>query len=86
MHKGLDSFIYFKKIIFWSNLESRGIFVPQSGIESIPPTLEGWSRNYWSTMEVPKSPFFMVSMQAEKSVANTDYFFWKRKIKPNRYY
>ena len=56
-----------------------GILGPPPEIEPTSPTLEGWSLNYWSTKEVPKSLFFMVSMQAEKSVANTDYFFWKRK-------
>ena len=56
-----------------------GILVPPPEIEPTSPTLEGWSLNYWSTKEILNRPFFMVRMQAEKSAANTDYFFWKRK-------
>ena len=66
-------------IFFWPHHRAYEILVPPPEIEPTSPTLEGWSLNYWSTKEVPTSLFFMVSMQAEKSVANTDYFFWKRK-------
>ena len=34
-----------------------GILVPPPEIEPTSPTLEGWSLNYWSTKEVPKSLF-----------------------------
>ena len=35
------------------------ILVPWSGIESVPPEVEAWSLNHWTTKEVPSSPFLM---------------------------
>ena len=30
-----------------------GILVPQPGLKPTPSTLEAWSRNHWTTREVP---------------------------------
>ena len=58
---------------------------PTRKIEPMSPSLEGWSLNDWSTKEVLKRPYFFYGQeQAEKSVANTHCFFWKRKDNSER--
>ena len=32
--------------------EACGILVPQLGVETVPPALEAWSLNHWTTREV----------------------------------
>lgn len=31
----------------------RGILVPQPGMEPLPPAVEAWSVNHWTTRVVP---------------------------------
>ena len=33
------------------------MLVPQPGIEPMPPALEAWSLNHWSSREVPKDTY-----------------------------
>ena len=39
--------------IFWPSRTACRVVVPQPGIESMPPEVEGWSPNPWTTREVP---------------------------------
>ena len=43
-------FLFFS---FWPYCMACGIFVPQPGIESVPPAVEAWSPNHWTTREFP---------------------------------
>ena len=38
---------------FWPRCTACGILVPRTGIEHVPPALEAWSLNHWTTREVP---------------------------------
>ena len=38
---------------FWSRCTACGILVPQPGIELMPPAMEAWSPNHWTTKEFP---------------------------------
>ena len=40
-------------IFFWPCLTACEILVPQPGMDSEPPALEGWGLDYWTTREVP---------------------------------
>ena len=31
-----------------------GILVPRPGMEAVPPAVEAWSLNHWTTREVPQ--------------------------------
>ena len=44
-----DHFIYF----FGHCVRHVGILVPQPGIEPIPPEMEMWHLNHWTTRDVP---------------------------------
>ena len=46
---------YFYLFIYFAAL---GILVPQLGIETLPPAMEGWPLNHWAVREVPKSTLF----------------------------
>ena len=35
-----------------------GILILQPGIKSVPPAVEAWSLNHWTTREVPLTIFF----------------------------
>ena len=48
-HWGRDFFSFF----FWPHGAACGILVPRPGMERVPPALEVWSLNHWSTREVP---------------------------------
>ena len=37
-----------------------GILVPQPGIKPVPPAVEAWSLNHWTTREVPIMKFFFL--------------------------
>ena len=37
-----------------------GILVPQPGIEPLPPAVESWVLNHWTTMEVPAALYFFL--------------------------
>ena len=38
---------------FWPRCMACGIQVPQPEIEPVPPSVEAWSLNHWTTREVP---------------------------------
>ena len=42
----------------WPHHTAGGILVPRPGIEPVPPTVEAWSPNHWTTREVPCQPVF----------------------------
>ena len=47
---GVNSFwVFCPRLVAW------GILVPPPGIEPIPPAMEAWSLNHWTTREVPIS-------------------------------
>ena len=44
-YTGLNKTYYlFKKVIFWLHPVAYGIFVPQPGIEHVPPALKAWQQ------------------------------------------
>ena len=47
--------IFFKtlKKFFWPCHTTYGILVPWPGIKPLPPAVEAWSLNHWTTREVP---------------------------------
>ena len=52
-HKHKRSLFYF----FGLRCVACGIFVPQPGIELVPPAVEASSPNHWTTREFPRSVF-----------------------------
>ena len=40
---------------FWPHHAACGILVPRPGIEHVPPEVEAWSLNHWTTWETPNS-------------------------------
>ena len=44
------------------------ILVPQPGIKSVPPALEGWSLNHWATREVLEFELQSVYLQGTDAV------------------
>ena len=48
---------------FWPRCVLCGILVPQQGIRPMPPALEAWSLNHWTTREVPPHTFFTCYLQ-----------------------
>ena len=40
-------------VFFWPCHVACGILVPQRGVEPVPPAVEVWSPNYWTTREFP---------------------------------
>ena len=46
---------------FWQSREACGILVPRPGIQPVPPAVEAWSLNHWTTREVPTlSNFYLI--------------------------
>ena len=43
---------------FWSSYVVSGILVPQTGMEPIPPSVEAWNPNPWTTREFLRVTFF----------------------------
>ena len=48
-----------KKKIIWPYHTAFWILVPQPGIEPMPPALEAWSLNHWTTREVPEMKIYV---------------------------
>ena len=57
------SFFFF----FWPCHAACGILVPQPGIEHVPPALEAWSLNHWTSREVPMLLFLDEDTLHERS-------------------
>ena len=56
-------FFFFLILPFFFLAASRtacGILVPQPGIEPLPPAVESWVLNHWTTMEVPAALYFFL--------------------------
>ena len=51
------------KVCFFGSV-TYGILVLRPGIEPTPPALEAWSRNHWTTREVPEQGFKQVKAQS----------------------
>ena len=47
---------------FWLYHVACGIIVPQPGMEPVPPTLEAWSLNHWSTVDQISPQFFSCNL------------------------
>ena len=64
--KGPKQFILFLVFFFWLCCTAYGILVSKPGVESVPPTLKVWSRNYWTTREICKqycsTPRFLIKI------------------------
>ena len=46
---------------FGHTAQHVGILVPQPGIEPVPPAVEAWSLNHWTTREAPDVQLFELS-------------------------
>ena len=57
LHILLLSFFFFKAS--WHSIAACQILIPQLGIELMPPPVEEWSLNRWTTREVPCRPFWL---------------------------
>ena len=43
-----------------------GILVPLSGIEPVPPAVEAWNLNHWTSKEVPLLAFLIHPNEQQK--------------------
>ena len=50
--------LYF--IIFWPCHTACGILVPWPGVEPLPPAVEAWSPNHWTTREAPRTSLLLL--------------------------
>ena len=46
-----------KQIFFWVHCMACRILVPWSGTKSMPPAMETWNPNRWTTREFPQETF-----------------------------
>ena len=53
-----DLFIYF---FIYGRTAACGILVSRPGIEPVPPAVEAWSPNHWTTKEFPLLDIFIKS-------------------------
>lgn len=44
---------YLLTLIFWLHYVACGVLVPRSGVTPVPPALEAWSLNHWTSRRVP---------------------------------
>ena len=61
MSSTLDHFDYVLILFFfffWLCHTACGILIPRPGIKPTPTAVEAWCINYWTTREIPSSPFF----------------------------
>ena len=58
--KNIFCLLDWKSILFsfWSSYVVSGILVPQTGMEPIPPSVEAWNPNPWTTREFLRVNFF----------------------------
>ena len=49
----------FFSLFFWPYCVARRILVPSSGVKPVPPAVEAWNPNHWTTREVPVLHFFL---------------------------
>ena len=57
MLKGHFCFVLVFGFSFWPCHAPCGILVPRPGMEPVPPAMEVWSLNHWTTGEVPRGAF-----------------------------
>ena len=58
-------------LFFWPRCTAYGILVPQPGIEPVPPAVEAWSLNHWTTREVPKT-WYIYSMEYYSAIKKNE--------------
>ena len=46
-------------LFIWLRCAACGTLVPQPGVKPVPPAVEAWSLNHWTTREVPEHYFFI---------------------------
>ena len=66
-------FSFFPFFFFWLCCTACGNLVPQPGIETMPPALEAWGLNHWTTREFPTT-YFLKSFQITNSCSFPDIF------------
>ena len=49
--------------MFWLCHTARGILVSQPGIKPMPPAVEAWSLNHWTTREAPQIRVFRLILR-----------------------
>ena len=52
-HKDKTTHNFLSFFFFFGCAAACRILVPQPGIEPVPPAVEAWSPNHWTTREVP---------------------------------
>ena len=77
--------------VFWPCHLACGILDIQSGTEHVPPPLEGWTLNHWTTREVPlflsfiqrifNFTFLKVFLRISHSLSSVTRFFSKMEAK-----
>ena len=55
----LEIYGAFCLFVFWLHRVTCGISVPRLGMEPMPPAVEAWSLNHWTTREVPVGHFLI---------------------------
>ena len=53
--------------IFGCSVQFVGILVPWPGMQPMPPAVEVWSPNHWTTREFPRSKFKHIEIRCKKS-------------------
>ena len=52
-YKDIQDILNDFSLVLWPGCADCWILVPPPWNESVPPALEGWSLNHWTTREVP---------------------------------
>ena len=68
---------------FWLCHVASRILVSQIGIDPIPPALEAWSLNNWTTREVPRMTNFLMSIEIEHPGCEEIHSCWEATQKSN---
>ena len=75
---GLTWFLPVVYLTFWPHHISHGTLVTQPGIEPLPPALEAWSLNHWTTRKVPLPVVLTPSWFFSCPVMHLICFIWVR--------
>ena len=75
--KHIPFFFLVKKgvyVYFWRCCTACSFLVPQPGIKPVPPAVEAWSLNHWTTREVPdirSNSVLILSAQSQHALHRT---------------
>ena len=69
-------------ILFWPHCMACGILVPRPGIKPVPPAVEAWSPNHWSSREFPLLSFLIPVTRISQATSGH----WGTVIKRRFYY